>query len=421
MMEAGFERREDGVYAESVALREIADRFGTPAYVYSRRAIESRWKAYREALHGYGTPCYAVKANGNLAVLSLLAQQSASFDIVSLGELSRVLRAGGAASRVTFSGVGKSAHEIRRALLAGIRCLNAESAEELHRIHRIAQEAGTRAPVALRVNPDVDAGTHPHIATGLAESKFGVPLDEAESLLLEAARDLDGISVRGLAFHIGSQLVSVDPIADAAERVAALYGRLKAADLPLEHVDAGGGLGIRYADETPPTPAEHARVVLDAFRDTDAHVYLEPGRAIVGEAGVLLTRVEYLKRSAARRFAVVDAGMNDYLRPALYEAWHAIESVGPDSGVHPDAPPLDLVGPVCESADCFGEQRPLDVQPGDVLAVYCAGAYGFVMASQYNARPRPPEIMVDGDHAHLVRRRESIEDLMRGESVLPGG
>lgn len=410
---------EEGLTMESVALREIADRFGTPCYVYSRRGVERRWEAYRAALGSRGTACYAVKANGTLAILSLLAQYSAHFDIVSLGELSRVLRAGAPAERITFSGVGKSTHEIRRALAAGIRCLNVESAEELARVQRVAAEGGTRAPVALRVNPDVDPGTHPHIATGLAESKFGVPIEEAESLLMEAQRSMPNVRPRGLAFHIGSQLTSIAPIVDAAQRVAAVFERLRAAGLDLEHIDAGGGLGIRYEDETPPTPEEHVSAVLQALEDVPCHVYLEPGRAIVGEAGILLTRVEYCKETPRRRFAVVDAGMNDCLRPALYDAWHRIEPVAAPSPE--DAPKVDVVGPVCESADCLGHQRPLAVQGGDLLAVHSVGAYGFVMTSHYNARPRPPEVMVDRDRAHLVRRRETVEDLMRGESVLPGG
>ncbi len=417
MAESGFHREGEDLYAEGVPLQEIADRFGTPCYVYSRGAIQARWERYRQALGSQGTLCYAVKANSNLAVLGILAQVGASFDIVSAGELARVLRAGGDAGRVTFSGVGKGTQEIRRALLAGIRCFNVESGQELERIDRIAGEVGVKATVAIRINPDVEAGTHPHITTGVEASKFGVPLEEAESLITGAEK-YRNVRVQGLAFHIGSQLTSVAPVAEAASRVAALYGRLRAAGVPLDHVDAGGGLGIRYADETPPTPKEHVEAVATAFAGMEPRLFLEPGRAIVGEAGVLLTRIEYLKSHGTRRFAVVDAGMNDHLRPALYDAWHEIEAVGT---TRRSADAVDIVGPVCESADSLGKDRYLEVTPGSVLAIYAAGAYGFVMASHYNSRPRPAEIIVDGQHAHLVRRRETVDDLLRGESLLPRG
>ncbi len=415
-MSAGFRYREDNrLWAEEVPLDTLAQRFGTPCYVYARAAVEDRWHRYQQALGGRGRICYAVKANGNLALLGLLARQGAGFDIVSGGELARVLRAGGDAAGVVFSGVGKASAEIRQALAAGIRCLNAESAAELERISAIAAETGQPAPVALRVNPDVNPETHPYIATGLAESKFGIPLEEAEALYQQAHRD-PNLQIRGIACHIGSQLMSVAPLAEAAERLADLARRLQAQGIDLAHIDVGGGLGVRYVDEQPPEPDEHVAAVTAPLADLGVEVLLEPGRAIVAEAGVLLTRVEYCKRNGGKAFAVVDAGMNDYLRPALYGAAHAIEPVTPRDG---PARTMAVVGPVCESADTLAEAYPLAVAAGDLLAVRGAGAYGASMASQYNARPRPPEVLVDGDRAHLVRRRETIDDLVRGEALLP--
>ncbi len=415
-MSAGFRYREDGrLWAEDVPLETLAQRFGTPCYVYARSAIEDRWHRYQQALGSRGRICYAVKANGNLALLGLLARQGAGFDIVSGGELARVLRAGGDPASVIFSGVGKGTEEIRQALAAGIRCLNAESAAELERISAIAAESGQPAPVALRINPDVNPETHPYIATGLAESKFGIPLEEAEALYQQAHRD-PNLAVRGIACHIGSQLMSVAPLAEAAERLADLARRLQEQGIALEHIDVGGGLGVRYVDEQPPEPDEHVAAVTAPLADLGVEILLEPGRAIVAEAGILLTRVEYCKRNGSKAFAVVDAGMNDYLRPALYGAAHAIDPV-----IRSDGPSRTtaVVGPVCESADTLAEACPLAVAPGALLAVRGAGAYGASMASQYNARPRPPEVIVDGDRAHLVRRRETIDDLVRGEALLP--
>ncbi len=418
MSDSAFHRRSGRLFAEEVALEEVAARYGTPCYVYSRAAIEGRWSRYCEALGDRGQVCYAVKANGNLALLGLLAQAGAGFDIVSGGELARVLRAGGDAGRVVFSGVGKGSREIRRALLAGIRCFNVESGAELERIAAIAAETGTRAPIALRVNPDVNPETHPYIATGLAESKFGIPLEEATALYRQAA-DHPSLDVRGIACHIGSQLLNVAPLREAAERVRELLDTLQALDIPIEHVDMGGGLGVRYRDESPPDPADHVEAILPPFTETGVEILIEPGRAIVAEAGVLLTRVEYLKENGARTFAIVDAGMNDYLRPALYDAEHTLEPI--NTGAGRPLRPLDVVGPVCESADRFATGYPLSVEAGDVLAVRSAGAYGSAMSSQYNARPRPPEVLVDGGQTHLIRERETVDDLMRGESLLPGG
>ncbi|ABM61974.1 diaminopimelate decarboxylase [Halorhodospira halophila] len=413
----GFARYADRLWAEALPLDELAERFGTPCYVYSRAAIEERWALYRSALGVAGDVCYAVKANGNLALLQLLARHGAGFDIVSGGELERVLHAGGDAARVVFSGVGKGTDEIRRALQAGIRCFNVESAAELERIASVAATENTPAPVALRVNPDVNPETHPYIATGLAQSKFGIALEEAEALYLQAAND-PRLEVRGIACHIGSQLLSVAPLTEAAERLAALARRLQEQGISLDHIDAGGGLGVHYIDEQPPTPAEHIEAISAPLRDLGVSVLVEPGRAIVAEAGILLTRIEYLKHNGGKEFAIVDAGMNDYLRPALYDAAHTLEAVTPSEA---ELRPVDVVGPVCESADTFARDCTLPAAAGGLLAIRSAGAYGAVMASQYNARPRPPEVLVDGTQAHLIRRRETIDELMSGESLLPEG
>lgn len=408
----------DGVmHAEGVDLRELAARFGTPCYVYSRAAFERHWRAYDDAFAGVDhLVCYAVKANSNLAVLNVLARLGSGFDIVSGGELERVLAAGGDASRVVFSGVGKSAQEIRRALGAGIACFNVESAAELERIERVAAQAGRRAPVSLRVNPDVDAGTHPYISTGLKENKFGIPVDEAEALAVRAAA-MEHVDMLGLDCHIGSQLVSVAPFVDALDRVLALVDRLAALGVEITHLNIGGGLGVRYRDETPPAPAEYAAALRARLGPRPCRLLLEPGRSIAANAGVLLTRVEYLKPGAERSFAIVDAGMNDLLRPALYEAWHDIVPLA----VHGEAVPRcwDVVGPVCETGDFLGKDRELALREGDLLAVRSAGAYGFVMSSNYNSRPRAAEVMVDGDRMHLVRERETVSDLWRGEHPLP--
>lgn len=410
----------DGVLcAEQVPLEEIARRHGTPCYVYSRDAIE---RAYREFTdHFVGRPalvCYSVKANSSLAILQLLARLGAGFDIVSGGELARVLAAGGAASKVVFSGIGKSEAEIRGALTAGVRSINLESEAEMVRVNRIAGELGVRAPVAFRVNPDVDAKTHPHISTGLKQNKFGVAHTEAERLYLEAAR-LPHLNVCGIGFHIGSLMTDSAPFVAATRRVLALAERLERAGIALAHFDLGGGMGIAYREGERCAPiAAFVHGALDALGSRKETILIDPGRAIVGNAGVLLTRIEYLKRGESRSFAIVDAAMNDLIRPALYDAWHEIRPVreaqsGVPAGVY------DVVGPVCESADFLARERPLAVREGDLLAVMSAGAYGMVMSSNYNARPRPAEVLVAGGKATLVRARETVDQLFAGERLLP--
>jgi len=407
----------DGVlHAEDVALPELAARFGTPCYVYSRATIERHWRAFDDAFTGQPhLVCYAVKANSNLGVLSVLARLGSGFDIVSVGELERVLRAGGQADRVVFSGVGKREDEMRRALEAGIRCFNVESEAELDQLDRVAGSMGRRAPVSLRVNPDVDAKTHPYISTGLKENKFGIPIDAAPALYARAA-GMTNVDIVGVDCHIGSQLTEVAPFVDALDRVLALVDTLAAQDITIRHLDIGGGLGIRYHDETPPEPADYAAAMHQRLADRDLEILMEPGRAIVGNAGVLLTRVEYLKPTPAKHFAVVDAAMNDLLRPSLYSAWQDIVPVQPRDG---GAEHYDIVGPVCETGDFLGKDRELTLAAGDLLAVRSAGAYGFSMSSNYNSRPRAAEVMVDGAEAHLVRARETLDQLMAGEAVLP--
>ncbi len=411
-----FQYRDGELHAEGVPLSAVAERHGTPCYVYSRATLERHWLAFHRALAGHPhLVCYAVKANGNLAVLGLLARLGSGFDIVSEGELLRCLRAGADPGRIVFSGVGKGEGEMRRALEAGIRCFNVESAAELARLARVAEALEQRAPVALRVNPDVDPRTHPYIATGLRESKFGVPLDEALALYRQAAAH-PWLEVRGVACHIGSQLTELGPFVDALRRVLALADRLAEEGVPLAHVDVGGGLGIRYRDERPPEPSAYARALLEALEGRPLELILEPGRAIAGNAGVLLTRVEYLKPGPGRDFVIVDAGMSELLRPALYGAWQEIVPVRPRPG---PGRLCDVVGPVCETADFLGRERRLAVEAGDLLAVRSAGAYGFVMSSNYNARPRPAEVLVDGERCHLARPRECLEALLDGERTLP--
>lgn len=403
--------------AEDVSLADIADGFGTPVYVYSRAAIEEQWRSYDAAFGDRDhLVCYAVKANGNLAILDLLARLGSGFDIVSGGELQRILRAGGRADRVVFSGVGKTRAEMQMALVAGIKCFNVESRAELALLEDVAAEAGARAPVSVRVNPDVDAGTHPYIATGLKESKFGIDIADARNVYAEAGR-LRHIEVVGIDCHIGSQIVSLDPFQNALERVMALVADLEEAGMRLRHINLGGGLGIRYLDENPPQPAELARAVCEAIPETGYQLLIEPGRSIVGDAGVLLTSVLFLKDTGEKHFAVVDAAMNDLMRPALYDAWQDILPVATDSRSQPQL--YDVVGPVCESGDFLGRGRQLALQEGDLLAVCNAGAYGFSMSSNYNARPRAAEVMVAGAQVYGIRARESLDDLMRGEELLP--
>jgi len=408
--------RIDGrLHLEDVALDTLAERFGTPLYVYSRAALESAYRAYAEAFAA--TPhliCYAVKANSSLAILNLFARLGAGFDIVSGGELARVLAAGGDAGKVVFSGVGKTAAEMRAALEAGILCFNVESESELHRLDRIAGELGKVAPVSFRVNPDVDPKTHPYISTGLKENKFGVAIAEAPRLYRLAA-GLPHLRITGIDCHIGSQLTDLSPLADAADRVLALVDALAAECITLDHIDLGGGVGIRYRDETPPDLAAYGRVLAQKFAGRREKLVLEPGRSLVGNAGLLLTRVEYLKPGEDRNFAIVDAAMNDLMRPALYEAYHDIVPVQVRNA---PARRYDIVGPVCETGDFIGFARDLAIEEGDLLAILSAGAYGMSMASNYNSRPRAAEILVDKNEINLVRERESIESMMAGERLV---
>jgi diaminopimelate decarboxylase len=413
---SGFAYAGGELYAEQVPLAKIAERFGTPCYVYSRAAIEAAYREFDGAFTGMPhLVCYAVKANGNLAVLDILARLGSGFDIVSGGELARVRAAGGDARRTVFSGVGKSADEMRAALAAGVLCFNVESAAELDRLAAVAADAGERAPVSFRVNPDVDAGTHPYISTGLKENKFGVPIAEAEALYAHAAA-LPSVAVTGIDMHIGSQITELPPYREAAQKILALADRLAQRGVGLTHVDLGGGLGVRYRDEAPVPIGDYAAMLRGLVQGRRETLLLEPGRRLVADAGVLLTRVEYLKPGPARSFAVVDAAMNDLLRPALYDAWHGIDAVRPRAG----APARwDVVGPVCESADFLGHDRLLALAPGDLLAVRTAGAYAMSMSSNYNARARACEVVVDGAQVHVARERERTEDLYAQERRLP--
>ena len=407
-----------GSALEGVELERIARDVGTPCFVYSRAAIENAWLEYDRALDGIAHEvCYAVKANSNLAIIDVLGRLGAGFDIVSGGELERVLAAGVPASRIVFSGVGKRDAEMASALETGVGCFNVESAQELDRLAALAAAAGKRAPISLRVNPDIDARTHPYITTGLRENKFGIPIEEAPALYRRAATT-PSLAVRGIDCHLGSQLASLGPFLGALDRMLALVDSLAGDGIALAHINVGGGLGIRYRDETPPAPAALAGAIVERLASRNLVLVLEPGRSIVGNAGVLLTRVEYLKHNGEKRFAVVDGAMNDLLRPALYDAWHDVVAVNPREGV---AQPYEIVGPVCESGDFLARARKLVLEPGDLLSVRSAGAYGFVMSSNYNTRPRAAEVMVDGDRFHVVRRRERVRDLFAAESVLPPG
>ncbi len=410
-------RRADGeLWMEGVALSSVARRFGTPCYVYSRAAIEAGWRAFDDALAGTDhLVCYAVKANSNLAVLGTLARLGSGFDIVSGGELARVLAAGGRADRVIFSGVGKSEPEMRQALAAGIKCFNVESEPELDRLDAVAASMGRRAPVSLRVNPDVDARTHPYISTGLKGNKFGIPHDRALAAY-ERAAGLAHLEVTGIDCHIGSQILDPAPLGEALERVMDLVASLAGRGIRLAHVDVGGGLGIRYREsEAAPDVGAWCRQVAARLAGTGHAIVLEPGRSIVGNAGALLTRVEYLKTDKEKRFAVVDASMSELLRPALYEAWHEIVPVASPAR---ERALYDVVGPVCESSDVLGFDRELALAPGDALAILSAGAYGMAMASNYNTRPRPCEVMIDGERAVEVRARESVASLFALERTL---
>ena len=411
-----FNYRDGQLFAEGVALSAVAERFGTPTYVYSRAHIEAQYRSYTDALQGAEhLVCFAVKANSNLGVLNVLARLGAGFDIVSGGELERVLAAGGRADRVVFSGVGKTREDMRRALEVGVHCFNVESTDELERLQVVAAEMGKVAPVSLRVNPDVDAGTHPYISTGLKENKFGIAIADAEAIYVRAAQ-LPNLEVVGVDCHIGSQLTTVEPFLDALDRLLDLVDRLADCGIHLRHLDLGGGVGVRYRDEQPPLVADYIKAIRERVGHRDLALVFEPGRYIVANAGVLLTRVEYLKHTEHKDFAIIDAAMNDLIRPALYQAWMGVSAVIPREG---EGRAYDLVGPICETGDFLGKDRVLNLAEGDLLAVQSAGAYGFVMSSNYNTRGRCAEILVDGDQAFEVRRRETIAELYAGESLLP--
>jgi diaminopimelate decarboxylase len=409
-------RRGGALHVEDVPLDAIAREFGTPCYVYSRAALEAAYHAYDGALAAHDhLICYAVKANANLAILNLFARLGAGFDIVSGGELARVLAAGGDPAKIVFSGVGKREEEMRAALGAGIHCFNVESESELARLDRVAGEMGRRAPVSVRVNPNVDAKTHPYISTGLKENKFGIAHDQALRVYREAAA-MAHVEVVGIDCHIGSQLTEAAPFAEALDRVLELVNALEEAGIPLHHIDIGGGVGIRYRDEMPPALSEYARVLLSRLEGRRETLIVEPGRSLVGNAGWLLTRVEYLKHGEAKDFAIVDAAMNDLMRPALYDAWHDILPVIERRG---DPRRYAIVGPVCETGDFLGHDRPLVLAEGDLLAVCSSGAYGMSMSSNYNTRPRAAEIMVDGANLSEIRARERVSELFADEKVLP--
>jgi diaminopimelate decarboxylase len=409
------------LHAEAVALPALAEQFGTPAYVYSRAALEASLREFHDVLGGHpagagALVCYAVKANSNLAILNVFARLGAGFDIVSGGELQRVLAAGADPKKVVFSGVGKTAAEMKQALDAGIFCFNVESAPELERLNDVAGQCGKKAPVSLRVNPNVDPKTHPYISTGLKEAKFGVAYDDALALYRRAAA-LPSIEVAGIDCHIGSQLLDPAPFIEALDRILILLDQLAGEGIHIHHLDLGGGLGIKYKDDqVQPTVASYLTPLLDKLAGRGLKVVLEPGRRLVGNAGLLLTRVEFLKPGEGKSFAIIDAAMNDLMRPALYEAWHDILPVVPRAG---EVRIYDVVGPVCETGDFLGQARPLSIAAGDLLAVMSAGAYGMAMSSNYNTRPRAVELMVDGDKVHVIRQRETVEQLYAGEQVLP--
>ena len=411
-----FTQRDQHLFVEEVSLEQIAENCGTPCYVYSRAALEAAYRAYDDALATRDhLVCYAVKANSSLAILNVFARLGSGFDIVSGGELARVLKAGGDPKKVVFSGVGKTAGEMRAALAAGILCFNVESESELTRINKVAGEVGKIAPVSLRVNPDVDAKTHPYIATGLKENKFGVPFEDALRLY-RAAAGMPNLRVHGIDCHIGSQLTEIPPFVAALQKLLGLVDQLAADGIQISHIDIGGGLGIRYRDETPPPVADYINALGACLGKRAQKILFEPGRSLVGNTGVLLTRVEYLKHGANRNFAVVDAAMNDLMRPALYDAWHDIRPVSPRQSA---TRRYEIVGPVCESGDFLGRDRELNLAEGDLLAIMSAGAYGMSMSSNYNTRPRAAEVMVTGNEFHIVRSRETFDQLIATEKIAP--
>ena len=411
-----FNYRNDQLFVEDVAIEAIVEQHGSPCYIYSRATLERHWRAFDDALSAHKhLVCFAVKANSNLAVLNVLARLGAGFDIVSGGELERVLAAGGEANKIVFSGVGKTAKEMQRALEVGIRCFNVESEAELVLLNRIAGELGVKAPISIRVNPDVDAKTHPYISTGLKENKFGIDINLAPDVYQQASK-LPNLEIEGVDCHIGSQLTETRPFLDALDRVLALIDQLEEMGITIKHLDLGGGLGIQYRDETPPEPAEYVKALAEKLHDRDLEILMEPGRAIAGNAGILVTQVEFIKSNDEKNFAIVDAAMNDLMRPALYSAWQDIIPVVNKSG---EGENYDIVGPICETGDFLGKDRHLNLAAGDLLAVRSSGAYGFTMSSNYNTRPRVAEIMVDGENSHVVRERETIESLYANERLLP--
>jgi diaminopimelate decarboxylase len=411
-----FQYKNEQLYVEDLPVKQLAEEFGTPLYIYSRATLERHWHAFDSALGEHPhLICYAVKANSNIGILNVMAKLGSGFDIVSQGELERVLAAGGEASKVVFSGVAKSRAEIMRALEVGIRCFNVESVAELHHINQIAGEMGKVAPISLRVNPDVDAHTHPYISTGLKENKFGVSVDEAREVYKLAAT-LPNVKITGMDCHIGSQLTELQPFLDATDRLIRLIEQLKEDGIMLKHLDLGGGLGVTYTDETPPHPSDYAAALLNKLKDyEDLEIILEPGRAIAANAGILVAKVQYLKSNESRNFAITDTGMNDMIRPALYEAYMNIIEI--DRTLGREKAIYDVVGPVCETSDFLGKQRELAIAEGDYIAQRSAGAYGASMSSNYNSRPRTAEVLVDGNKAHLIRRRENLSELWALESI----
>ena len=411
-----FQYKNEQLYVEDLPVKQLAEEFGTPLYIYSRATLERHWHAFDSALGAHPhLICYAVKANSNIGILNVMAKLGSGFDIVSQGELERVLAAGGEASKVVFSGVAKSRAEIMRALEVGIRCFNVESVAELHHINQIAGEMGKIAPISLRVNPDVDAHTHPYISTGLKENKFGVSVDKAREVYKLAAT-LPHVKITGMDCHIGSQLTELQPFLDATDRLIRLMEQLKEDGIKLKHLDLGGGLGVTYTDETPPHPSDYATALLNKLKDyEDLEIILEPGRAIAANAGILVAKVQYLKSNESRNFAITDTGMNDMIRPALYEAYMNIIEI--DRTLGREKAIYDVVGPVCETSDFLGKQRELAIAEGDYIAQRSAGAYGASMSSNYNSRPRTAEVLVDGDKDHLIRRRENLSELWTLESI----
>ena len=412
-----FSYKDNSLLVEDASVASIVERYGTPCFIYSKAALEQNYQAYEKAFEGHShLICYAVKANSNLAVLNVLAKLGAGFDIVSGGELERVIAAGGDTKKVTFSGLGKTTQEIYKALDKGIHCFNIESEAELFRINEIAVNNSQVAPISIRVNPDVNAETHPYISTGLKENKFGLSMEKAIQLYLHATK-MKGICIKGLDFHIGSQLTSIKPILDALDRILTLNDQLISRDIIIEHINIGGGLGVTYEDEMPPTPNELILAVKEKLHSIDLKIVVEPGRSIAANAGILVTKVEYLKNHEEKNFAIIDGAMNDLIRPALYGAWQKIVPVKKNEGNENTT--YDIVGPICESADVLGKSRSLYINAGDLLVIKSAGAYGFVMSSNYNTRPRAPEIMISGSEVHLIRERETVSDLFQNEYLLP--